>query len=139
MDGPDQLSIVVFSGGFDRVHYALSMAAAAAASNRRATLFFTGRAVRALVADEGWRGLDPADDGSVPKERDAFFAARKLATFEELLAACAALGVAFMVCDMGVRAAALESAPLRRDVPTTPGGLVTFLNDASKTGAMLFV
>ena len=139
MDGPDQLSIVVFSGGFDRVHYALAMAASAVASNRRATLFFTGRAIRALLADDGWHELDPADDGSAPKDRDALFASRKLATFEELLSACAALGANVMVCDMGLRAAGLETVPLRADVPTTPGGLVTFLNDAPKTGAIVFV
>jgi len=33
----------------------------------------------------------------------------------------------------------LEFSQLRPDVDITPGGLVTFLGDASKTGAMLFI
>ena len=74
------LSIVLFAGGFDRVHYALVMASAAAATNRKVTLFFTGRALRALVHESepgvmGWHDLDPADDGSSPVARDRYFAA----------------------------------------------------------------
>ena len=40
---------------------------------------------------------------------------------------------------MGLRAIALEAAALRDDVPYREGGLVTFLTDASATGAMLFI
>lgn len=145
MDGPESLSIVVFAGGFDRVHYALVMASAAAASNRRVTLFFTGRALRALLHEEepgvrGWHDLDAAEDGSLPVERDRWFGAHGLATFEELLAACAALGVTVMACEMGVRALALPAgARLRDDVPVATGGVVTFLAQAKRDGAMLFI
>jgi peroxiredoxin family protein len=139
MSGPDQLSITVFSGGFDRVHYALVMASAAVAANRKATLFFTGRALRALARDDGWRQLDPADDGSSPTERDDYFAGNGLATFDELLEACVALGVTVMVCEMGLKALGLDAGALRADVPVQPGGVVTFLNDASPTGGMLFI
>ena len=38
---PEKLSIVVFSGDFDKIHYALVMASAAAAIDIPATLFFT--------------------------------------------------------------------------------------------------
>ncbi|AWK87840.1 DsrE family protein [Azospirillum thermophilum] len=145
MSGPEGLSIVVFAGGYDRVHYALVMASAAAATNRPVTLFFTGRALRALVQEEepgvlGWHDLDAADDGSRPVERDRFFAAQGLATFEELLEACVALNVTVMACEMGLRALGLpQGKALRPDVPVKTGGVVTFLNDAPKGGAMLFV
>ena len=142
MQGPDSLSIVVFAGGFDRVHYALVMASAAAATNRKVTLFFTGRALNALVEspEPGWHGLDPADDGSSPAERDAYFGANGLATFEELLGACVALGVTVMACEMGLKALGLPTGVgLRPDVPVTRGGVVTFLNEGSAGGAMLFV
>ena len=142
MQGPDSLSIVVFAGGFDRVHYALVLASAAAASNRKVTLFFTGRALNALVdsPEPGWHGLDPADDGSRPAERDRFFAGNGLATFEELLGACVALGVTVMACEMGLKALGLPAgAGLRPDVPVQRGGVVTFLNESSSGGAMLFV
>src|SRR5690242_16641401 len=111
MQGPDSLSIVVFAGGFDRVHYALVMASAAAATNRKVTLFFTGRALNALLdsPEPGWHRLDPADDGSAPAARDAYFAGNGLATFEELLGACVALGCTVMACEMGLKALGLPT------------------------------
>ena len=144
MTGPEKLSLVVFSGGFDRVHYALVMASACAASNRAATLFFTGRAVLALARPDdagrpGWHRLDPADDGATPAERDAGFAARGLATMEELLEACAALGVSVMVCEMALKAIDLTVEDLRDDIPATRAGVVSFLNDAPQQGGLLFV
>ena len=45
---PDKLSIVVYSGKFDEVHYALVMASAAAAVGRPVTMFFTMDACIAL-------------------------------------------------------------------------------------------
>lgn len=141
---PQPLSMVVFSGGFDRVHYALVMASAAAATNRRATLFFTGRALRALVHEEepgvlGWHDLDAADDGSRPAERDRFFGAHGMATFEELLSACVMLKVRFLACEMGLRALGLPSdARLRDDVPVTTAGVVTYLGEV-EGGQSLFV
>ena len=145
MQGPESLSIVLFAGGFDRVHYALVMASAAAATNRKVTLFFTGRALRALLDGTGpeapgGHGLDAADDGSAPAERDGWFTANGVAGFEELLGACVMLNVTVMACEMGLRALGLPpGVALRPDVPVKTGGVVTFLNDAPKTGAIVFV
>ncbi|MCW2238316.1 DsrE family protein [Azospirillum canadense] len=145
MQGPDSLSIVLFAGGFDRVHYALVMASAAAATNRKVTLFFTGRALAALLDEAepgvpGWHGLDAADDGRSPAERDGWFTANGVAGLEELLGACVMLNVTVMACEMGLRALGLPpGVALRPDVPVKTGGVVTFLNDAPKTGAILFV
>ncbi len=125
----DKLSLVVFSGDFERVHYALAMAAGAVASNHAVTLFFTMGAARALV---DWRVLPGA-------EADESLRARGVAGFEELLEACVALGVTIMVCEMGLRALGIDAASLRPDVPVTAGGIVTFLADASKDGGMLFI
>ncbi len=139
------LSIILFAGGFDRVHDALVLASAAAATNRPVSLFFSGRALRALVQENepgvlGWHDLDPADDGSTPVARDRYFATHGLASFEELLGACVALGATVMACEMGIRALGLPSGvSLRPDVPVKTGGVVTFLNEAPKGGAMLFV
>lgn len=136
---PDKLSIVVFSGAFDRVHYALVMAAAAVASNTPVTLFFTMWAGRALEKDQAWTRM-PVSEGSMnAAEMDAQFKARNIARFEELLEACVALGVTFMVCEMGLKALGMDPDDLRPDVPITKGGVVTFLADASKDGAMVFV
>ena len=140
---PDRLSLVLFSGSFDKVHYALSMAAAALAVNKPATLFFTMGAARALLADDagtpGWHRLHATEDGLSPAAANAVLEQRNLAGFEELLAACAALGATVMVCEMGLKALGLDQQSLRRDISITPGGLVTFLGDASRHGAMLFI
>ena len=142
-NAPQQLSIVVFAGAYDRVHYALTMAAAALAVNTPATLFFTMGALRALLpagaATGGWRDLLPTEDGTAPSLADARLIARKLAGFEEMLRACVELGAKVMACEMGLRAVGIATTELRSDVPIVPGGLVTFLADASRDGAMVFV
>ena len=135
---PEKLSLVVFSGAFDRIHYALATAAAAAAVARPVTLFFTMEAIRALTraAEDGALGWTSIDGARV---RDEAFAAAGVAGFEELVTACAALDVRFMVCEMGLRVLGLTEADLRDDVKILDGGIVSFLNDARADGAMLFV
>lgn len=142
---PDKLSVIVYDGHFDKVHYALVMASAAAAIGRPVTLFFTMQACRALLkpgADgrPGWAALPLSDaSGHDGGARDADYAAKKIGAFEELLAACVALEVRFMVCEMGLRAEGLDEAELRDDVPVEISGVVSFIGDASKDGAMLFI
>lgn len=135
---PDKLSLVVFSGGFERVHYALVMASAAAAMNRPVTLFFTMEGARALMADAAWRAL-PATGGTDGGAVDDGFKANQIGDFEQLLAACRDLGVSFMVCEMGLRALGLAREDLRGDLDIAVGGVVTFLEDASRDGAMVFI
>ena len=132
-DGPDKLSIVVFDGRFDRVHYALVMASGAAATSRGATLFFTGKALTAL-RPAGWRLLD-----GEPERNDANFKQKGVADFEALLEACRDLGVRFIACEMGLRAAGIAETDLDPDLTVEIAGVVTFLGDASKTGTMLFI
>jgi peroxiredoxin family protein len=144
MAGAGRLAIVVFSGDYDRVHYALAMASAAAAVNRPATLFFTMGALKALRRDSadgvpGWVGLDPAGNGASPALRDADHAGAGIAGFEELLAACVELGVTIMVCEMGLKAENMTAEDLRADVPVKPGGLVTFLAEAGEDGRIVFI
>lgn len=114
------ISLIVESGSYGRVHYGLAIAAAAAAIGRRATLFFTMDALRALEADEGWRRLTGA-------EADDRLAGAGCGDFETLLASCVELGVEFMACEMGLRAIGLPRAALRADVPIAEGGLATLL------------
>lgn len=138
---PQRLSLIVYSGAFDKVHYALATAAAAIATNTPVTLFFTMDAVRCLTMADGVPGWHRATaaDGRAGSTVDAEFAERGVGTFEELLSACVELGATFMVCDMGLRAKDIARATLRDDVPLVEGGLVTFLNDARADGAMLFI
>ncbi len=140
---PEKLSLVVFSGAYDKVHYALSMASAALAVNRPATLFFTMEAIRGLAKADaegrpGWAALESgAGGGAAARDRD--YRERGVATFEELMDACVELGARFMVCEMGLRALRLTAADLRDDIGFSQGGLVTFLNDASADGAVVFI
>ena len=140
----DKLSIVVYDGHYDKVHYALVMAASAAAIGRPVTLFFTMGACHALkqadaTGTPAWRAMPVSQGDGTGGDRDDVFDAMKVATFEVLLESCIQLGVTFMVCEMGLRAEGLEGQPLRDDIPLEKGGLVTFLNDTSKDGAVIFI
>ena len=133
----ERLCILLLSGSFERVHYALCIASAAAALERPVTLFVTLGALRALLAPDvrgqpGWMGLPAADEpaGSTLADGAALDArnrARGVAGFEELLQSCMALGVEFMVCEMGLRTLGLSADALRSDVRLEPGGLATLL------------
>jgi len=136
---PSKLNLVVASGTFEKVHYALVMAAGAAAIGTPATLFFTMAACQALLADDGWRALPSEKIGFDATSRDADFVARGVAGIEELLESCAELGVTTMVCEMGLRAEGLEDAALRADLKPTRTGVVTFLRDARADGSIVYI
>ena len=136
------LGLIVFSGDFSRVHYALVMAGAAAATNKHVTVFFTMEGSRALVDNDadgnpGWQGLE-GPKGMTPKQVDKEYGEKGIARFDELLEACGELGVSFMVCEMGLRALDLEQTPLRQNVKILKGGVVSFLA-AAKDCQILFI
>ncbi|MCR4378789.1 MAG: DsrE/DsrF/DrsH-like family protein, partial [Rhodospirillales bacterium] len=129
---PDKLSIVVFAGQFDKVHYALVMAAAAAAIDTPVTLLFTMEAVRNILRAEAdgtpsWATQTTTMCLETGADMDASFKENGVADFETLLAACRDLGVRFLVCEMGLRALGLSRDDIRADLPIELGGVVTFL------------
>lgn len=109
------LGILLISGGHERAHYALMLAAAAAALGRPVTLFSTNAGCQLLLAD-----APLAADA-----REAHLASRGVATLAELLDAAAALNIRRIACEAGLRAESLEHAPLAEGVESA--GLVTFL------------
>ncbi len=137
-----RLSLILLSGSFERVHYGLAMASAAAALARPATLFVTLAATRAFLAPgadgrPGWAGLPLGPDLATPEladggALDARNRARGVAGFEELLEACAGLGVEIIVCEMGLRALGLAATALRPDLPIQRAGLATLLARAGQ-------
>lgn len=134
----DKLSLVVFSGDFKRVHYALLLASAAVAANIPVTLFFTMEACLALrrPGETGGNSTMP----SMPEAAyEQCFAAREVASFEDLLTAAVALGARFIVCETGLKAVGLSPADLRPDIPVEIAGAVTFLADSSCTGGIMFI
>lgn len=133
-DAKTPLILIVLSSAFERVHYALATAAAAAAADRPTILFFTQGAVRALAGTReapGWMRLtvdDPSLGGSDAKTLDRAFRARGAAGIEELLAACRELRVPFLVCSMGLRVAEIARSELRHDLAVEETGLVDVLS-----------
>lgn len=141
---PDKLSIIVYDHHFDKIHYALVMASAAAAIGRPVTLFFTMGACEALRINKeddtpAWSDMPLSDEDGTGAKRDKFYKRSGVATMEELIEACIALDVRFLVCEMGLRAKGLENSALRADLNVEHSGVVTFLNDASKDGAMVLI
>ncbi len=141
---PDKLSIVVFSGQFDKIHYALVMASGAAAIDTKVTLFFTMEGVRSILSPDldglgSWSAQSTTLCLETGADMDENFKARGVADFETLLLACRDLGVRFMVCEMGLKAMDLSREAIRNDLTVELGGVVTFLNDASKDGSVLFI
>ena len=145
MSGRGRLSLIVFSGDYDRVHYAFVMASAAAATNRPVTMFFTMGATKALLAPRadaspGWAALAPADNGKSAVERDSAHAKAGIATLEELILACVELDVTMRVCEMGLIAAGLSPEDFRTDVAVIEGGMVSFLAEAENNdGHVIFI
>lgn len=138
-DPKSGLALVIQSGGYDRVHYALVMAAAAVATDRPVTLFFTGRALPALLDRDGWKRLDFSDDGTSPEARDATLAHRGVGTMEELLTACAELGATFLACEMGWRALGIRDPRLRADLSVETTGMVTLLGRVRPGDQLVFI
>ena len=141
---PDKLSIVIYDHHFDKIHYALVMATAAAAIGKPVTLFFTMGASHALLQEEpnalpAWTKMPLSDEDGTGLDRDRSYKNNGIAQFEELLQACVALGIKFMVCEMGLQAKDVKSMPLRKDLSVEVSGVVTFLNDASSSGVIIFI
>lgn len=136
---PKKLSIVVASGTFEKVHYALVMATGAAAIGTPVTLFFTMGACPAILADDGWRTLESEKSNMTATARDDDFISRGVATMNELIESAAELGITFLVCEMGLRAEGLEDKPMREGIDITRTGVVTFINDASADGSIIYI
>lgn len=145
MTGRDRLSLIVFSGDYDRVHYAFVMASAAAATNRPVTMFFTMGASKALLAPgpdstPGWAALAKAENGKNPIERDSEHEKAGVATLEELLLASSELGMTMGVCELGMTAEGLSLNDFRTDIQVSVGGMVSFLAEAENdNGRIVFI
>lgn len=135
----EKLSLVIASGEFEKVHYALVMAAGAAAIGIPVTLFFTMSASVTVLEGDGWRQLVSEKENVTASERDTDFAQKGVATMDELIESCHELGVTFLVCEMGLRAEGLEDTPSIQSLNVERTGVVTFLNDASPEGSIIYI
>ncbi len=119
------LGILLIAGTHDRAHYAFMLATAASALGRTVVLFATNQGCRALATD--WSGLDEVG-------RDAVIRRRGLAGLGELRELANELGVRLIACEAGLKAEALDNAPLLGGVEV--GGIATFL-EAVGEGQMI--
>ncbi|MEJ0048502.1 MAG: DsrE/DsrF/DrsH-like family protein [Rhodospirillales bacterium] len=122
---PEALGVLLISGSHERAHYAFVLAAGAAALGRQVTVFATNEGCHALLTD--WSGL--ADAG-----RDAVIRERGVAGLDELRSAAVELGVRLLVCEAGLRGAALPEAGLWPGVEIA--GVASFL-EAARGGQII--
>lgn len=111
-----RLGVLLMSGTHERAHYAFVVATAAAAMDREVVLFATNDGIRALLAD--WSGLQDAG-------RDAGVRERGVAGLGALREAAAELGVRLLVCEAGLRLAAIDPGALPTGVEVA--GVASFL------------
>lgn len=109
------LGILLLSGGHERAHYALVLAAGAAALGREVTLFATNAGCRLFLADLPL----------IADPREALLAGRGVAGIATLLAAAEELGLRRIVCEAGLRAEGIAPEALLPDVEVA--GVATFL------------
>jgi len=109
------LGILLESGTHARAHYALVVAAGAAALGRDVVLFATNRGC--LLLAEPCPLLDDP--------REAEVAARGVAGIATLLPACVELGVRRIACEAGLKAEGLAGLALAEGVEVA--GVATFL------------
>jgi peroxiredoxin family protein len=109
------LGILLESGGHARGHYALVVAAGAAALGRTVTIFATNQGSLLLAAPSPLLA-DPREDVIVR---------RGVAGIGTLLEACAELGVRRIVCEAGLKAEGLAGLVLAPGVEVA--GIATFL------------
>ncbi|MBP0466927.1 DsrE family protein [Roseomonas sp. PWR1] len=113
---PKRLGVLLESGGHARAHYALVVAAGAAALGREVTLFATN--LGCLLLAEPCPLLADA--------REAAIAGRGVAGIGTLLAACAEMGVRRIACEAGLKAEGLAGMALAPGVEVA--GIATFLD-----------
>ena len=153
------VTIVCFSGDFDKVVAAFTMATGAAATNRKVTMFFTFWGLNVLKKQQGraWLGqgvlakvfnflmggrktlpLSRLNFGGVsPALMSSMMKKHHVATLPELIEAAHALGIRLLACEMALHILELERSDLIEEVEDVVG-VATFLNE-SENGHIIFV
>lgn len=120
-------AVAIHDGSYDRVHYGLVMASAAAAIGRPTHLLFAGDSVKVLGTISAF------------PEQDMHNQSLGIASLDELLTACRDLGARLLVCETALLLADLEKNSLRDDLNLEIGGFVGFLNGAGSDAQLVFV
>jgi len=154
-----KLSLIVFSGDFDRAVAAFTLAAGAAAVNWEVNLFFTfwglnlikkkqnhaaiGRGILArffnfLLGGTNNLPLSRLNFGGLsPRLMTGMMKKRNVATLPELIKAAHALNVKFVACEMAMNILGIKRSDLIDEVKEVIG-VPTFLN-VSQDAQVLFI
>jgi len=154
-----KISIVCFSGDFDKMLAAYTIATGAAATNREVTMFFTFWGLNALKKQQGhsWLGKDflsrmfnflmggkknlPLSrlnfGGASPKLMTGMMKKNNVASLDELMEAASALGIRFFACEMSMHILGVTKEDLIDDVQEVVG-VATFLNE-SEDAHIIFI
>lgn len=130
------LTLIVQTRALDRAHYALMLAASAAALDVPTTIFFGIEGVQALTPD-AWDVLETAA-GETSTDYLGRIEAAGVAHPEDLLEALSELGVRLAVCDTGLAVAGLGPGDLRDDLDLEVTGLADVIA-AAGDGRIVYV
>jgi len=153
------VSIVCFSGEFDKLIAAFTIATGAAATNRQVTIFFTFWGLNALKKNQGRVAMGksvlarafnflmggfknmPLSRlnflGASPRLMTGMMKQHNVATLPELVEAAHALGVRIVACEMAMHILEIEREDLIDEVQDVVG-VATFLND-SEDAHIIFI
>ncbi len=159
MSGHKKISIVCFSGDFDKIIAAYTIATGAAATNREVTMFFTFWGLNALKKRQGhsWLGKDILSrifnflmggrkslplsrlnfGGISPMLMTSMMKKNHVATLPELIEAADALGIRLYACEMAMQILGVTKDDLVDSVQEVVG-VATFLNE-SEDAHIIFV
>lgn len=154
-----KISIVCFSGDFDKAIAAFTIAAGAAATNREVSMFFTFWGLNILKKKQrrSWIGKGILDRffnflmggrkklplsrlnffGISPKLMTRMMRKNNVATLPELIAATNALGVHLVACEMSMHILGIQKEDLVDEVEDVVG-VPTFL-DSSEDAKIIFI
>jgi peroxiredoxin family protein len=160
MEDKKKLSIICFSGEFDKLTAAFTLASGAAAVNHEVNIFFTFWGLNAIKKKKGraftgkgflarFFGFLMGGINNVPLSRLNFsnispklmnymMRKRNVATLEELIDASIAVGVKLYACEMSMQILGLTANDFIPDVHKEVLGVVKFL-EISEGGDRIFI
>ena len=158
MDIEDRLSMVVFSGDFDKTMAAFIIATGAAAMGLEVSMFFTFWGLGAVkkqkvfegknVLEKGFTAMLPAGANNLGLSKMNFFGAgtaimhklmkdHDVTTPADLVQMAQEMGVRMVVCDMSRELLGVRDDELIGGLEM--GGVATFMGDAARSKVSLFI
>lgn len=154
----DRVTIIVFSGDLDRVLASFIIATGAAAMGQQVSMFFTFWGLSVLKKDTEFVGktlfqkmmalMSPGSSQQLPVSKMNYFGVgakmlrsmmkdKNVSSLEDLIALAREMGVRMIACEMSRDVMGIKESELMGGLEC--GGVATFLGDALKSRASLFI